>query len=140
MSESFLVLNEEIPQELRLPAVAIYIADIFGKQKFFWNIVLEYPKPESFNDAAGIAVRQFVEMILPNLGPNEILRRVTPVILDPESGWSSLGIKSINDEFIGSPLTAQMKLDLLNILNLSAKTFLENIATEINQILALYNN
>lgn len=131
MAQSFLKLKVSIPDELKLAGTAIYLADTLGISSNFWSIVLLYPTPSSFNQAGGLAVRQFVETILTNLGPVEILRRVTPVLLDPNSTWSSLGLSSINDQNVGTSLTLEMKQDLIEILNLSAKTFLEGIIKDL---------
>lgn len=132
MFQTFLNLPlDEIPENLKLAGTAIYVSDLLNKQNIFWRIVLNRPTPSSFNASGGVAVRQFVEIVLANLGPFEIMRRITPVLLDPTKSWDALGLISINDEFIGSPLTEQMKLDLIEILNESAKIFLEGIIKDL---------
>lgn len=124
------ILNE-VPEQLKLAATAVYVSDLLNKQELFWGIVLQYPTPASFNAAGGIAVRQFVEIILTRLGPDSILKKVTPVLLDPTSNWESLGLKSITEEFVGEPLSVEMKSDLINILNMSAKKFLEGVIKDL---------
>jgi len=134
MSQILSFLNLElgdVPEQLRLSATAIYIADILNKQEMFWGFVLENPTPASFNAAGGIAVRQFVEIVLTRLGPTTILEKVTPVLLDHNTNWDSFGLRSVNEELIGEPLTVQMKSDLINILNVAAKKFLEGIIKDL---------
>ncbi len=131
MSQSFLNLPLNVPDELKLPATAIYVADVLNKQDMFWRIVLSHPTPASFNAAGGIAVRQFVELVLTRLGPGAIFSKVQPVLLDPESNWDSLGLTSVTEANIGEPLSLEMKADLINILSMSAKTFLEGVIKDL---------
>lgn len=138
MSLNFSFLNlplDGIPEEIKLPAIAIYLADILNKQDLFWGIVLSYPTPDSFNQAGGLAVRQFVEIILTRLGPSEILKRVQPVLLDPSTNWDSLGLKSLTEDFVGAPLTMQNKMDLAEILIQSSHVFLNGMIRELMFVL-----
>jgi len=124
MLNTNLGLNFGLPKDLEKIALAIYLSDILNRKSDFWNIVLSFPTPKSFNNVGGFAIRQFVETILVNLGPYEILKKINPILFNPETGWSSLEIRSINDESVGEKLTIQNKIDLIDILNQSSKIFL----------------
>lgn len=124
---------EELPEEYRQlkSPLAIFLADRLDLSRVFWGLVLMRPTPASFNSAGGLAVRQFVELVLPQLGPRKAIGIIGKLLADPNSTWKDLGLSQVNDATIGQPLSLQNKADLLQILEESAFQFLSMATNEI---------
>lgn len=124
---------QDLPEEFRnfKTPYAVFLADRLDLAHVFWGLVLIRPTPASFNATGGLAVRQFVELVLPNRSPRKIVQIIGSIITSPESSWSDLGISQINDDTVGAPLSMENKMDILQILEESSAQFLTMAATEI---------
>ena len=124
-----LVVNETV---LRPFHVALFIADHLNVKQAFWdNLLANTPDPQNGNDLAALAIRTYIENSLTNVGPEIGMKRISAVLLDPNSTWATLGLSTFTDLRTGQPLTAQLKEELVFMMNTYAKAWLGIVRDEI---------
>lgn len=124
-----LVVNNTVLRPFHL---ALFVADRFNLGQTFWQgLLANTPDPPSGNALAALAIRTYIENSLTNVGPEIGMKRISAVLLDPNSTWSTLGLSTFTDLRIGQPLTAQLKEELVFMMNTYAKTWLGIVRDEI---------
>lgn len=115
-------------------ATALALADVSNQRSIFWSELLAAtPDPASANTAAALAIRVFIETRLAQLGPDSVLDTIAQ-LLDPNAGWSTLGIASVTDATIGQELTAQLKADVAAALDAFAAAWLAAFASTVSAV------
>lgn len=100
----------------------------------FWAIAQEQATPEGWSAAANLAVRTLIDTVLSNATPLDLMTYYS-LLEDANSGWSDLGISSLNDTTVGESLSAQYKTDLLTLLAGTATGFLTELQIEVESLL-----
>jgi hypothetical protein len=125
-----LVVNQTV---LRPFHVALFIADRFSLGQTFWHgLLANTPDPPSGNALAALAIRTYIENSLTTVGPEEGMKRISGVLLNEGSTWTTLGLQTFTEERIGQELTAQLKAELIFAMNTYAAVWLTTLRDQLD--------